>query len=171
MKQSSKQILKIILNKVKAYMNGSTFNMRAGRIVSGICAWLSLSGIDNLAFCTFIDYVYENLNKIRLGKNYESILENERGDIEVSWNLQLLSELTKAPGPVIVQHIGKLNEVLTWFRNTVHKESVNYIGFCMRNILISLGDTCPTETCSVNYSIHFDDEKEFFTNHLPIRVS
>ena len=170
-KQSSKQILKIILNKVKVYISGNTFNIRAGRIVSAICAWLSLSGIDNSAFGTFIDYVHDNLSEIRHSKNYESMLENERGDIEVSWNLQLLSELTKAPGPVIAQHIGRLTELLSWFRNTVHKESINYIGFCYRNILISLVNINPTEMCSVNYSILFDDEKEFFSKHLPTRVS
>ncbi len=55
-------------------------------------------------------------------------------------------------------------------RNVILKETINYIGFCYRNILLSLTNIAPIEYCSVNYHIMYDDEKEFFTNHLPIRV-
>lgn len=168
-RQSSRQILKVILTKVKKYINGTTFNVRAGRIVAAICGYLSLSGVYDIALGTFIDYAYENLNSIRLSKNYESILANERGDIEVSWNFQLLSELTKANGQQIAKHIKRLSEMLNWFRAGVHKELINYIGFCFRNIPTSLTFIIPT----VDFKNIYEDEneKEFFSKNLPIRVS
>ena len=100
-----------------------------------ICGWLVQSGIQDTAFETFVDYAHQNLSKIRHSKNYETILKNERGDIEVSWNFQLLSEMTKAYGPTLAKHMDRINEMLSWFRSTVHKEAINFIGFCFRNVL------------------------------------
>ena len=67
-------------------------------------------------------------------------------------------------------HMDRISEVISWYRGTIHKESINYIGFCYRNILTSLTNIQVKENCSVNYSIIFDDEAEFFHKHLPIRV-
>ena len=78
--------------------------------------------------------------------------------------------MTKAYGPTIAKHMDRINELISWFRPTVHKESINFIGFCFRNILASLSNIQPMNLASVNYSIIFEDEKEFFSNHLPIRV-
>jgi len=170
-RQSSKEILKIILNKVDKYIRGNTFNVRAGRIVSSICGNLSTSGIKEQALSTFLDYIHENLSKIKNSNNYEAILQNERGDIEISWNMQLLSELTKINGDLLAKNLPRINEMIGWFRNTVHKDTNNLIGFCFRNILMYLTNVSPVEMCSVNYSLIFDNEEEFFSNHLPIRVS
>ena len=94
-RQSSKQILRVITNKLKNQINGNSFNARAGRILANMCSllvWNKNSG--SYAFEIFFNYVYENLSKIKESKNYEQILRDERGDIEVSWNLQLLAEVS-----------------------------------------------------------------------------
>ena len=52
---------------------------------------------------------------------------------------------------------------------TIQKESIGYISCCYRNIIVSLTNVSSNELCSVTYDIVFDDEKEFFTQHLPIR--
>jgi hypothetical protein len=71
---------------------------------------------------------------------------------------------------ILVQNIHKINQLISWFRWLVHKESVGYISYGYRNVITSLESIYPVELASVNYSITYDDEKEFFTNHLPIRV-
>ena len=58
---------------------------------------------------------------------------------------------------------------MTWYRSSIHKESVSYMSCCFRNIIVALTHIYSTEFCSVSYSIIFDDEKEFFSKHLPIR--
>ena len=67
---------------------------------------------------TFFDYIHENLAKIKASSSYDAILQNKRGDIEVSWNLQLLSELTKVNGELLARNLPRINEIIGWFRNT-----------------------------------------------------
>ena len=72
-------------------------------------------------------------------------------------------------GLILVENIGRINELLSWFRWLVHKESVGYISYCYRNVITSLESIYPVELTSVNYSIMYEDERAFFTAHLPIR--
>ena len=125
-RQSSKPILKLILNKFKNSINGNTYNVRSGRIVASICGFLAVSGIGRECFETFFNYLYDNLSKLRESKNYEQFLKDERGDIEVAWNLQLLAELMKANGLILVDHIQRINLLISWFRSTVNKGSYFY---------------------------------------------
>ena len=170
-RQSSKPILKIILNKIGNYINGNSFNARSGRILANICgllAWNKNTG--QQAFDQFFNYVYDNLSKIKDStSHYENVLKDERGDIDISWNLQLLAELTKSNGQILVANIDKINQLISWYRWLVHKESVGYVSYCYRNVITALESVYPVELASVNYSIIYEDEKEFFTQHLPIR--
>jgi hypothetical protein len=72
-------------------------------------------------------------------------------------------------GSILVENIVKINQLLSWYRWLVHKESVGYISYCYRNVITALESIYPVELTSVNYSISHDDEREFFTKHLPIR--
>jgi hypothetical protein len=82
------------------------------------------------------------------------------------YNIKLL----KADGRILILHQEKINEIFAWFRNVIHKEAFNYIGFCFRNLLSSLTTINPNNLCSVSYNIIFDDPNDFFSKHLPIRV-
>jgi proteasome activator subunit 4 len=168
-RQSSKPFLKLILNKLKNFIDGNNYNIRSGRIVASICGFLAASGYGRESFETLFNYVYENLSKFKESKSYEQFLKDERGDIEVTWNLQLLAELMKANGLILVEHINRITQLITWYRPVVNKESIGYISCCFRNIIVSLTNVSSNDLCSVTYNIIFDDEKEFFTKHLPIR--
>jgi proteasome activator subunit 4 len=168
-RQSSKNFLKLILNKIKNFINGNSYNIRTGRILASICGSLARSGLGHEAFETFLNYVYENLSKLKLSSSYEQTLRNERGDLEVTWNFQLLSELLKCDGTIIVNHMERIGNLISWFRESINKETFGFIGNCFRELLLSLTHIYPKETCLVDYSLMYDDEKEFFSKHLPIR--
>lgn len=76
-----------------------------------------------------------------------------------------------ADSKIIVKNINRINELIGSYRRTVHKESFTYIGNCIRHLINELTTISHNPPCSVNYNIVYDDEKEFFTNHLPIRVN
>ena len=67
--------------------------------------------------------------------------------------------------------MSRISQVIGWYRETIHKETISYISNAYRNVIHSLSTIYPIESASVSYDIVFDDEKEFFTKHLPIRVS
>ena len=99
-RQSSKQYLKLILNKLRNYMSGNIYNTRAGRILASMCSCLVQSGIKTEAFELLFDDVYDNLSKIKDQQVARNFKADERGDIESMWNLQIFAELMKAPGTV-----------------------------------------------------------------------
>lgn len=79
-------------------------------------------------------------------------------------------KILKSNGLILLPHISKLNQIISWYRETVHKETIGFISNIYRNVIFSLSTIYPNESMSVNYEILYDDEKEFFTKHLPIRV-
>jgi proteasome activator subunit 4 len=87
-RQSSKEILKLILSKVRNYISGNSYNIRSGRILASLCYYLASTvsyyfkilklysnnffktkGIGESAFSLFFEYVYENLKKFKESKN------------------------------------------------------------------------------------------------------
>jgi hypothetical protein len=162
--------LKLILNKVRNYIDGNTFNVRAGRIVASLCFSLTSSNkFGKVAFGIFFDYVYQNLSKIKSTKHYDDFLTTERGDIEVTWNLQLFAELMNTNGEILSSYMKRIEEIIDWYRPTIHKESYIYLCNASRNVVTSLTNIYPREMCSVTYDLTFDNENDFFKDHLPIR--
>ena len=79
---------------MRDYINSNSFNARAGRILANICGLLAWTkDVGRYAFDMFFNFVYDNLSKIKYSKQYEQTLKDERGDIEIAWNLQLLAEV------------------------------------------------------------------------------
>ena len=63
----------------------------------------------------------------------------------------------------------KIKHIISWYRHAVNKDVTTYLSSILRNIVVSLSTIYPTEQSSVEYNFVFDDEKEFFKSHLPIR--
>ncbi|CAF1136134.1 unnamed protein product, partial [Brachionus calyciflorus] len=98
-----------------------------------------------------------------------SLLQNERVDPTILWSLHLFSFLAKTNGPILVQNIDRIKEILQAYRLTTNKECISHMTTCYNNLITSLTKITPKETCSVGYSIIFDNNNDFFTKHLPIR--
>ena len=75
-RQSSKPILKLILHKVKNFMTGNRFNLRAGKLLAGVCLFLAESDIKEIAFETFMNYFYDNLRQISQSANCKKFCSN-----------------------------------------------------------------------------------------------
>ena len=137
-RQSSKQYLKLILNKMRNYLNSNIYNPRSGRILASVCACLVGSAIDSQSFEIFFTYCYDNLSKIKDNKTFEQLAHDERGDIEVIWNLQLFSELMKANGPVLLKHMDKITLLFSWFKYSINKEIIGFMSSAYRYLIMSL---------------------------------
>ena len=172
-RQSSRPILKLILGKFKNYISGHSYNVKSGKVVASMCGCLSSStqGYAAICFDTLFDLVYENLRRLKENKNYELFLRNERGDIEIQWNLELLAGLMKANGAILVAHVDRISELIRWYKSSVNMNAIDYVSSCYVNILTSLTNISSTEFCSVAYDIVYEerDEADFFREHLPIR--
>jgi proteasome activator subunit 4 len=172
-RQSSRPILKLILNKFKNYISGNNYNVKSGKVVASMCGCLASStqGYARTCFVTLFDLVYENLRRIKETKSYEVFLTNERGDIEIQWNLELLSGLMKANGLIIADHIDRVTQLIRWYKSSVNLNSIDYVSSCFVNVLTSLTNISSIEYCSVSYNIVYEENEEmiFFKNHLPIR--
>lgn len=76
-RQSSKQILKLIFNKISNYINGNNFIARAGRILSSICGYLCTApNFSQYAFDSFFKDVYESLRNFKEEKNCKNFFIN-----------------------------------------------------------------------------------------------
>lgn len=172
-RQSSRSILKLILNKFKNHISSNNYSVNSGKVISSMCGCLASTtmGYARTCFETLFNIVYENLKRLKGRKSYETFLKNDRGDIEIQWNLELLSGLMKANGLILVDHIGRINELINWYSGSIHNSSIDCISSCFVNVLSSLTSISSNEFCSVPYDIVYEEkgEKEFFTQHFPIR--
>jgi proteasome activator subunit 4 len=173
-RQSSRSILKLILNKFKNHISSNNYSVNSGKVISSMCGCLASTtmGYARTCFETLFDIVYENLKRLKArSKAYETFLKNDRGDIEIQWNLELLAGLMKANGLILVDHIGRINELINWYSGSIHNSSIDCISSCFVNVLSSLTSISSNEFCSVSYDIVYEenDEKDFFKQHFPIR--
>ncbi len=166
--QSSLSLIKTMINKMKNYIYGNVYNLKAGKVIASVCRELVKSSCGPLAFKTFFLPVYENLKRIRENSNFESVLTNERGDIELAWNLHLFSELVKADGTILLDYTSQVEECLIWFKKCKHKQTMQYVCWSIISFLRSLTMYYPTETRSTPQILDFDDP-ESFKAHLPTR--
>jgi hypothetical protein len=77
----------------------------------------------------------------------------------------------KADGLVLLKEMDRINELFSWYKSTINKESIAHLTACFNNLIASLTKIYPKEMGSIGYSIIFEDEIEFFAKHLPIRVN
>lgn len=70
---------------------------------------------------------------------------------------------------IVLNYLTKIKHIISWYRNAVNKDVTTYLSAILRNIIVSLSTIYPTDQSSVEYNFVFDDEKEFFRSHLPIR--
>lgn len=76
----------------------------------------------------------------------------------------------KTDGAIIADNMDRINNIISWFRSSVHRETIGYLSTAFRNIVSSQSNISHADMRSVNYSIVFDSEQQFFKEHLPIRV-
>ncbi|RMZ93913.1 proteasome activator complex subunit 4, partial [Brachionus plicatilis] len=98
-----------------------------------------------------------------------NLLKSERCDPSIVWNLHLFSHLLKSNGTILLENMHGIREILRIYRPTTNKECISNMTSCYNNLIISLTRIYPIENRSVDYTLAFEDEKEFFSQHLPFR--
>lgn len=106
------------------------------------------------------------------------------------WNLNLLSQvisfykigycaffltifalkLLKAYPSILIEQIDKIKELINCYRNTVNMNCIQHLMNCYNCLIASLTNVYPMDNSSFVYCLNYDNEKEFFSKHLPIRV-
>jgi hypothetical protein len=99
--------------------------------------------------------------------------KNEKGDDKVIFNLNLLSELLRANGVILIEEntLKRILDIFKWYRSTINKECIEGLTDSYIHMLHSTTNYYPIEACSVEYSLSYDDQNEFLRQHLPIRVN
>jgi len=115
-------------------------------------------------FFTFLNTFFVFVVKV------ENFTKNERGDIMVIWNLNLLSQLLKSNPTILLEHIDEIKSLITWYRTTVNMKCIQHLMNCYNCLIASLTNIYPIESSSFVYSLNYENDKEFFSKHLPIRV-
>jgi hypothetical protein len=88
----------------------------------------------------------------------------------VIWNLNLLSQLLKSNPTILLEHIDEIKSLITWYRTTVNMKCIQHLMNCYNCLIASLTNIYPIESSSFVYSLNYENDKEFFSKHLPIRV-
>lgn len=166
--QSSDEYLKLMISKISNYMNGNVYNAKAGKLVMSVCRSLVKSARGDHAFKTFFTPLYGNLKRIRDSSNYATMLKNERGDIEISWNIQLFQELLRADGTILLNYIEQIKDIINWYMECTHKITIQYLCSAIRHLLRSLTFLYSKESRLTCQNYDFTDINVFKTQ-LPIR--
>lgn len=69
-----------------------------------------------------------------------------------------------------MEYISNIRDVMNSYKICINKECLMHLTSCYNTLIASLTKIYPKENCSVGYSLAYDDEKKFFTKHIPIRV-
>jgi hypothetical protein len=106
----------------------------------------------------------ESIKKIL--NNSESILTDDKGDIELIWHLNLFAELVNAPGDALLIYKKLIMSVFRQCIHIINKDSYEVVASAAENLLESLSHVYP-----IDHRLTVENIDEPFVNFLPIRVS
>lgn len=107
---------------------------------------------------------YEHIDKI-LTQSDGLILNDHKGDAELTWCFILFSELVGARGDVLITYKSMILSIFHRCFHVVHKLSYEAIAKAAKNLLKSLSHVYPIE-----YRLTVENIEEPFADFLPIRV-
>jgi len=106
----------------------------------------------------------ESIEKIL--NNSESILTDDKGDIELIWHLNLFTELVNAPGDALLIYKKMIMPVFQQCIQIINKDAYKAVASSAENLLKSLSHVYP-----IDLRLTVENIDEPFVNFLPIRVS
>lgn len=109
----------------------------------------------------FLPKIIESIEQI----SDNSILTNEKENVELNWYLLLFNKLVRAPGEILLSYKSSLLSVFHRCLPVVNKNAYGIVAQAGKGLLESL-----TQLYPMDYRLTMEKIEEPFTECLPIRV-
>ncbi|CAF3253224.1 unnamed protein product [Rotaria sp. Silwood2] len=161
--QCSKQIFHMVREKIINYLATYSFSLRTSKLLTGLIqAILKSNPVETLKYLLL--QTYERIEKI-LNQSDMFILNDHKGDPELTWCLILFSELVGAHGDTLIIYKSMILSIFHRCIHIIHKDSYKAMAKAAKNLLKSLSYVYP-----IDYRLTVENITEPFTDFLPIRA-
>ena len=150
--------------KITNFIIGSMFSSKVQRLVVGLVRALVNSHPVEILKC-LLPQIFKSIVKI-LDESEIALLSDYKGDLELTWNLVLFSELLQAPGDSLLIYQQLIKSTFDRCTRIIHKDSYRAIAAGIEHLLQSLLNIYP-----VDYTRSRNKLDEPFIDFLPIRAS
>jgi hypothetical protein len=145
------------------FVGGACLSANVQDIVSGLIRALIMGNpVETLKH--FFPKACESIEQIL--NVSESLLTDDKGNIELDWYLILFSELVRARGDALVMYKTMIMSVFHQCIHIINKKSYDNVAYAARLLLESLSQIYPTD-----YRLTVENIDEPFIDFLPIRVN
>ncbi|CAF4197699.1 unnamed protein product [Rotaria sp. Silwood2] len=161
--QCSKQIFHMVREKIINYLATYSFSLKTNKLLTGLIqAILKSNPVETLKYLLL--QTYERIEKI-LNQSDMFILNDHKGDPELTWCLILFSELVGAHGDTLIIYKSMILSIFHRCIHIIHKDSYKAMAKAAKNLLKSLSYVYP-----IDYRLTVENITEPFTDFLPIRA-
>ncbi|CAF3758140.1 unnamed protein product [Rotaria sp. Silwood1] len=161
--QCSKKIFHIVSGKITNFLATYCYSPKTNKLLTGLIqAMLKNHPIETLNY--LLPQTYERIEKI-LNQSDMIILNDHKGDSELTWRLILFSELTCARGDTLIIYKSMILTIFHRCIHIIHKDSYESIAKAAQNLLKSLTYVYP-----IDYRLTVENIEEPFIDFLPIRT-
>ncbi|CAF4303396.1 unnamed protein product [Rotaria sp. Silwood2] len=161
--QCSKKTFHIVREKITNFLATYCYSPKTSKLLTGLIqALLKSNPIETLNY--LLPQTYERIEKI-LSQSDMVILNDHKGDSELTWRLILFSELVCARGDTLINYKSMILTIFHRCIHIIHKDSYESMGKAAKNLLKSLTYVYP-----IDYRLTVENIEEPFTDFLPIRA-
>ncbi|CAF1560656.1 unnamed protein product [Rotaria magnacalcarata] len=161
--QCSKPIFRMVREKITNFLATYTYSPKISKLLTGLIhALLKSNPVETLKY--LLPQTYERIEKI-LSQSDTLILNDHKGDPELTWCLILFSELLCARGDTLVIYKSMIFSIFHRCIHIIHKDSHEAMAKAAKNLLKSLSYVYP-----IDYRLTVENIEEPFIDFLPIRA-
>ncbi|CAF1329744.1 unnamed protein product [Adineta steineri] len=162
--QCSSNIFQIVREKITRFVTGSIFSSKVRSLVVGLVrAIVKCHPEETLKY--LLPQTCQRIEKIFNAKIEDNLLNDHKGDQELTWYLCLFSELVQARGDILIIYKDIIQNCLHTSINILHIDSYEIIALAIKHLLQSLLYIYPIE-----YSLIVENLDGSFIDFLPIRT-
>ncbi|CAF4661195.1 unnamed protein product, partial [Rotaria sp. Silwood2] len=153
----------MVREKIINYLATYSFSLKTNKLLTGLIqAILKSNPVETLKYLLL--QTYERIEKI-LNQSDMFILNDHKGDPELTWCLILFSELVGAHGDTLIIYKSMILSIFHRCIHIIHKDSYKAMAKAAKNLLKSLSYVYP-----IDYRLTVENITEPFTDFLPIRA-
>ncbi|CAF4657490.1 unnamed protein product [Rotaria sp. Silwood1] len=161
--QCSKQIFHVVRQKISNFLATYSFSPKTSKFLTGLVqAILKSNPVETLKY--LLPQTYERIEKI-LHQSETFILNDHKGDPELTWCLILFSELVSARGDTLIIYKSLILSIFHRCIHIIHKDSYEAMAKAAKNLLKSLSYVYP-----IDYRLTTENIEKPFIDFLPIRA-
>ncbi|CAF3730398.1 unnamed protein product [Rotaria sp. Silwood1] len=162
--QCSSKIFRMIREKITDFLTHACWPSKVRKLVTGLVRAIVMGdSVETLKY--LLPKTYESINKIINDSEGNVLLNDHKGDKELTWYLVLFSELVRARGDTLMIYKETIISVFHRCIQIIHKGSYKAIASAAKHILKSL-----THVYIIDTRLAIENIDESFIDFLPIRA-